>query len=431
MIHNIALRLLNIFLVFPSQKLYHPKIMNTSALRDLFSAISAKYLSATDADPMTSNGHEIGGLSSMRKCWGKFDDRIDIPARFIYLGIDDDDPIEASSSLSWYDSRKMVSERGPEWRVYYKDNDVTRVMKTGDFFVLAQLENGEAFCAIAPAGSSGEKRLRMLFGIADIKDRGHIEFDDDPVGIALDFQARYILDALGIEYTYEDDNLIDMLTAKFGDVFPSTRVFSEFARDHFQRINHLALDDPSPDTILMEWYETEELLFRTFEKKLINQRLETSFSTSDDFVDFAKSIMNRRSSRAGFALENHVEEIFKIKGISYTRGAITENNSKPDFVFPSIGHYKDAYFPDRRLTMLALKATCKDRWRQALAEAKRIEEKHLLTLEPSISENQTNEMRDWKTQLVIPLKLHATYSASQQEWLWSIQRFLDFVKKRQ
>ena len=43
--------------------------------------------------------------------------------------------------------------------------------------------------------------------------------------------------------------------------------------------------------------------------------------------------------------------------------------------------------------MLAAKTSCKDRWRQVLAEADRIRTKHLLTLEPAISKIQTAEMR--------------------------------------
>ena len=42
--------------------------------------------------------------------------------------------------------------------------------------------------------------------------------------------------------------------------------------------------------------------------------------------------------------------------------------------------------------MLAVKSTCKDRWRQILAEADRLPVKHLLTLEPGISVAQTDEM---------------------------------------
>ena len=64
------------------------------------------------------------------------------------------------------------------------------------------------------------------------------------------------------------------------------------------------------------------------------------------------------------------------------------------------------------LTMLGVKTTCKDRWRQVLAEARRIERKHLLTLETAISGHQTDEMRDNHLQLVVPRGPHGTFSAS-------------------
>jgi hypothetical protein len=81
--------------------------------------------------------------------------------------------------------------------------------------------------------------------------------------------------------------------------------------------------------------------------------------------------------------------------------------------------------------MLGAKSSCKDRWRQVLTEAKRIDSKHLLTLEPGISENQTDEMRAHKLQLVLPAGLHETYRPTQQDWLMDVQGFLALVRDRQ
>ena len=81
--------------------------------------------------------------------------------------------------------------------------------------------------------------------------------------------------------------------------------------------------------------------------------------------------------------------------------------------------------------MLGAKSTCKDRWRQVLSEADRIEKKHLLTLESAISENQTNEMIDKQLQLVVPLPIHNTYSAVQRMWLYTVKMFLEEVKEKQ
>lgn len=105
------------------------------------------------------------------------------------------------------------------------------------------------------------------------------------------------------------------------------------------------------------------------------------------------------------------------------RSQLTIGKSAVDY------HNKD--FPSARLTMLGAKSSCKDRWRQVLSEANRILQKHLMTLQPSISENQTNEMQTQNLQLIIPSPLHETYSETQLAWLWSLEEFIMFVGKRQ
>ena len=110
---------------------------------------------------------------------------------------------------------------------------------------------------------------------------------------------------------------------------------------------------------------------------------------------------------------------------------MTENRAKPDFVFPGIGHYHDPDFPATRLSMLGVKSSCKDRWRQVLSEAKRIEKKHLFTLEPGISENQTAEMTENNLTLVLPNSLHSSYKESQRAKLMELNTFISLAKDRQ
>jgi len=81
--------------------------------------------------------------------------------------------------------------------------------------------------------------------------------------------------------------------------------------------------------------------------------------------------------------------------------------------------------------MLAAKTTCKDRWRQIRNEAKRISVKHLLTLEPGISEHQTREMQTEKVQLVLPRSLHSAFTQTQQTWLMDVSEFIQMVRQRQ
>jgi len=84
-----------------------------------------------------------------------------------------------------------------------------------------------------------------------------------------------------------------------------------------------------------------------------------------------------------------------------------------------------------KLTMLGVKTTCKDRWRQVLAEANRIEHKHLLTFEAAISTNQTDEMHTKNLQLVIPRRLHESYTENQRTWLMDVSSFISLVQERQ
>lgn len=189
----------------------------------------------------------------------------------------------------------------------------------------------------------------------------------------------------------------------------------------------------------MTWMEREEILFRTLERYLIADRLSQGFTGEastgvvdvDGFLSFSLSVQNRRKSRVGLALENHLELLFAENGLRYTRTAVTENKAKPDFLFPGVTEYHNPAFDSLKLTMLGVKSTCKDRWRQVLAEADRIDDKHLLTLETAISTHQTDEMAAKRLQLVLPRSLHQTYTPAQQAWLMDVVSFTELVRARQ
>ena len=133
----------------------------------------------------------------------------------------------------------------------------------------------------------------------------------------------------------------------------------------------------------------------------------------------------------GRAFENHLAALFTAWDIRYEQQAITENNQKPDFIFPDLVTYQEAVPGEHILMMLGVKSTCKDRWRQILPEAAKIPNKHLATIEPSISESQTDQMQSYNVQLVVPTSVKLTYSDQQQDWLWTFSDFLGEVIQRQ
>lgn len=400
--------------------------MKKSRLKDVFKTVAAKHLSAVDAEPSKSNQHEFGGLSALKTIWGELDEAQSIAAQFIYFSIDSDEIISAESSITWYDARKNNPERSPEWRIYYKSNPVTDKMKEGDLLIVSETVAGKAIIALADRDSSYATQLKSLFSIREIKPKGFTvqELDSNE---ELDLPSRYILDAMEVQYDFHDDNYLDNILREFGPSFPSCNEFSMFSRETLSKELLLEKDDE----ILVQWMEREELLFRTLENHIVLQKVSEGFCDVESFIKYSLSILNRRKSRVGAAFENHLEELFRIRKVSYARGKVTENRVKPDFLFPSEIAYRDPLCDERLLTMLGVKSTCKDRWRQVLSEAERIKNKHLITMEPAISGQQIAEMKSSNLQLIVPLKVMPTYTNEQQKWIWTVSQFIEYIKDKE
>ena len=404
--------------------------MRRGQLSDYFEGVVVKRLSAVETSPATSNQHEFNGSMPLRALLGD-DDRLNILARFVWLG-QEQEAITADGVLSWYDARRTHPVR-TEYRLYYYDNEVTGMMQAGDVFFLALCRDGTAMVIVVPADSTMENQLLWLFGL---EAQPAFSFAFQPIDVnnsaELEFAARYILEELGIEPEEPEADTLDDLIEKFGFAFPTTKTFSEVARSSLPGVS--ARDDP--DAALVAWMDREEQLFRRLERRIVAERIGSGFAAGvgadvDSFLSFSLSVQNRRKSRAGQALEHHLEAVLQATSIRYARGAETENRNKPDFLFPGVAEYLDPTYPAARLSMLGVKSTLKDRWRQVLSEASRIDSKHLLTLEPGISENQTDEMKAKRLHLVIPQQLHTTFRASQQAWLINLSDFLNLLEQRQ
>ena len=404
--------------------------MRHGQLRDYFAGVSVKRLSAVDSEPGRSNQHEVGTTRAMRKQFLGEVHRQQFQVVYVWLG-GDQDGFSAEGTVTHYDARIQNPERSPEWRLYYPSNPVTEAMREGDTLFLARDNNDLLYFIVAPEGSTSERQLSWLFGVRPAGERfvSREVMEDEP---ELDFAARFIFDELGIEYEDPDAGWLDGIIAEFGTTFPGTGRMSDLARRTSQGVQ--VRDDP--DGALVAWVDHEEALFRRLERKIVAERLEKGFvekagTDVDGFISFSLSVQNRRKSRRGYSLENHLEAVFRANGIAYVRGAETENRHRPDFLFPSREAYRAAPAAGCAcLAMLGAKSTCKDRWRQVLAEASKIPRKHLLTLEPGISESQTAQMEASDLQLVVPQSIQASYTEGQQAWLWNVRDFLLEVKAR-
>ncbi|SFJ86944.1 type II restriction endonuclease [Jannaschia pohangensis] len=399
-------------------------------LSDYFEGVGVKRLSAVDAEPKTSNQHEVGTTKKMRDDFLGENHQEKFPAIYIWLGGDQ----EGFTEESWathYDAR-LNKPRAAEWRLYYPSNPVTEAMKAGDTLFLAKDQGGVLWFIVAPEGSTSEQQLFWLFGLRpEGKSFVSREFSDEEP--ELDFAARFILDEIGVEFEEPEADKLDSLIDRFGTTFPKTAEFSDLARLTLPEVR--AEDDP--DAALIAWLDHEEALFRRLERRVVSSRIEAGFTSADGtdvdgFISFSLSVQNRRKSRMGHSLENHMAAVLRAHDIRHVRGAITEHKHKPDFLFPDLETYQAApAVGDPRLTMLGAKSTCKDRWRQVLAEAEKISRKHLLTLEPGISEPQTDQMEASSLQLVVPSPVHGSYTDAQRGWLWSVGDFIGEVRRRQ
>ncbi len=210
------------------------------------------------------------------------------------------------------------------------------------------------------------------------------------------------------------------------DTFPTTN-------ELFERAVSLRPEtQESADSRLMKRIQCETELFYSVESAIIRLKLEQRFEKPEDFVDLAQTILQRRKARAGRSLEKHVKYILEEEGlvenIHFCYQPYTEGGKQPDFLFPTASAYGDREFPNRNLRMLAVKRTSKDRWRQILNEANRIDVKHLLTLDNGVSERQFREMSAANVRLVIPEPLHGRYKSSIQTHLLTLESFIVDVR---
>ncbi|MBN8236423.1 hypothetical protein JF544_14235 [Halobacillus kuroshimensis] len=230
---------------------------------------------------------------------------------------------------------------------------------------------------------------------------------------------------LVLEKTFKDK--VFELVAGYTD-FPETSVMAEISRRVFNEYYNKKKVQPDKD--LINWIDTEYTVFRLIEQEVYKDKLIKPFGELQPLLDFASSALNRRKSRAGRSLEHHINFLFTNVGLPFDNPGKTEGNKKPDFLLPSTNYYQNPNYPEENLILLGAKTTCKDRWRQVLSEGERVPNKHLLTLQQGISENQLEEMESARLQLIVPKPYHKQYPEAYRDKIWSVSKFIDYAKEK-
>jgi hypothetical protein len=391
-------------------------------LSSVFSHVAHKRLVAVDLPDTGSNQHELNGVQALREFFGT-GSRQSGDISWHYFA-DDQEPFQETTPFTFYDAREKNPSR-TEWRFYYRGNFLSHA-RVGDRLFIARSNTGQLLGLVFQAGSAWLRAAEALFGVTESTPKMFALPHANLHAQKLDLLQRQILDELVLDVAVPAVQTDEQLMVeKYGRTLPSTKEMAEFARSQVE------VNPNNADETLVRWLNREEELFRALEQVIIGEKLREGFRNVDDFIQYSLSVQNRRKSRMGFALQNHLAEIFSLSNLRYTAQARTEGNNRPDFLFPGEIEYRDQTFNSSQLVMLGVKSTSKDRWRQVLDEADRIPDKHLCTLEPGISFKQTEAMRNRRLTLVVPLQLHSTYTDAQSSKMMNIQTFIEFVRSKQ
>lgn len=372
-------------------------------------AALCKFITANDTG--STGGHQYGYHIS-KEAWSLFLDKegtkganIDIPIRIHWQN-----DFETDSRFKYYGEKTRN-----EYRItcFGRGFPFLREECEGDLLIIARYDKDyyEAFV------------LESDEDIDDFFSYFNLSYD----------KTNQIIDVNQIEQPEQKLlTLINRFIAKYED-FPDTRIMANGARTCFNEANGIITRNivSTPDDVLLGWLDTEYTLFKYMEEKVYSDITTKPFPNIDTFVAMANEVLNRRKSRAGKSLEHHLADIFTHNELVFEEQVITEENKKPDFIFPNGKCYHNITFPGELLTMLGAKTTCKDRWRQVLNEADRVDDKYLFTLQQGISSNQLKEMQDYRLHLVVPHRYLESFPKKYRSGICDLSTFIGMVKERQ
>jgi len=312
---------------------------------------------------------------------------------------------ETRSCVTWYGRKTRREYRltcfGPDFPYLTADS-------VGDLLVLIP-KSHEEFIAYILDKDDDIKLVKAALGIEILEGWGVYTAEAEaPTETANECIARYFR------------NYVAALKA-----FPSGVKMSEKTREALEACA-AGFSAKSVDDQLLQLVRAEYQLFRLIERQMCQPGIYRLFRSVDDFLKTASSIMNRRKARAGRSFENHFEALLRTADVPFDVRAKVDG--KPDILIPGTQAYKDNNFPVRKLCMVGLKRTCKDRWRQVLNEAERIPHKHILTLQQGISKNQLREMHQAGVILIVPKRLHRYYPDGSGIKMLTVRSFIAKVK---
>ncbi len=356
-----------------------------------------KFLSAND---LQLTGSHQSGIYLCSECWPLFFDSAgkDGENKERNVKIKWPGSYESTSRFIWYGKKSRNEYRLTGAVGYFKGHEERYL---GSLLVLTRKD--DAFRAWAVEDSDDIDAILNFFGLSAAETNSLIQFDWDER--LLPYLKAFPVDA--------------------AEIFPETEKLAHYTIRIFEDLYGIG-ELPSPDRAILDLIHIEYSLFRYIEKIHYEKYLVKPFPSLDKLLSVSLQINNRRKSRAGRSLENHIKYVLDRFCVSHTHGGVTSEGTRPDFIFPGIEQYNDAGFPRENLFFLAAKTTCKDRWRQVLNET-RTTTKYLFTLQQGISSAQLREMDEAGVILVMPDRYHSYCKEADRARLLSFSDFIDRV----
>ena len=368
-----------------------------------------KYLSANDTK--ATNSHQSGYLVS-KSAWKLFLKEEPIKGNNIKVNfrIKWQDDFETPSTFTYYGAAKnefRLTNFGKKFPFREEEN-------VGDLFILSKIGD-DYFEAFILSHDEEIDDFLNNFNISTKDINGVIPKQD--------------------ELSTEDKilNCFQTYIKTLKTDFPTTYELALNSRSCYINSNKITqtIIQKYPDREMLNWLNAEFQLFKTIENDRYSHIIQTHFQTVEELINTANTILNRRKSRAGKSLEHHLSEIFNNFDIRYSTQSVTEDNKRPDFLFPDLEAYHNPNFDNKKLITLASKTTCKDRWRQILNEADKVKTKHLFTLQQGISKNQLQEMYKYDVCLVVPKPYLTSFPDEFRDKIMTLEYFVKYVKSTQ
>ena len=376
--------------------------------------LAFKRLSLVEISPRASHQHEFHA-GQLRRALGFPESKTEGTLTLLLFDASDKDPRIEESAFTLYNAREG-KPRSPEYHLYYTTTVLAEFAKENDLLILCRRRNNspDLLGVVARAGSDLERKLsdalgrdqeaavlRYLsgahsgFGVVEAPKS--LEVGKDLLGPLLDVSP------VSIAPREEVDTFVGEVR-RLGEI-PDTRTMATRARAVLERIH---APYRSADEVLSAGVQAETELFFAAEQALHLPRLQALMSsepTLEVVLREVRSIIQSRMSRRGQSLQHHFAFVLVSEGIPHSAQCTTERNNTADFVIPSCGAYHDPGYPTAQLRMVGCKSTLKDRWRQWLEEADRIEVKYGLTLDRELTESQVRQVKTKNIQLFLPKQI--------------------------